>query len=46
MKFILCAPQLSRLQEEQQSGNALILEKLDRSFCELKSMHRDNKLAT
>ncbi|WP_418210476.1 hypothetical protein ACNOHN_15445 [Bacteroides zhangwenhongii] len=39
--------QLSRLQEEQQSGNALILEKLDRSFCELKSMHRDNKkLAT
>ena len=42
--------QLSGLQEEQQSGNALIMEKLDhtlleldRSFCELKSTRRDNK---
>lgn len=31
--------QLSRLQEKQQSSNALILEKLNRSLCELKSMH-------
>lgn len=35
--------QLSTLQEEQQSGNTLIMDKLDRTLSELQSMRRDNK---